>query len=394
VTQHTEPKEQLAIGLMSGTSLDGIDAALVSFPRPQKKAQDFAQKSPKSPVLPPEVEHPKLLHFLTHPLNPKWVKRLHQLNLEPSLTLKELAQLQLALGKAFSGAAQVLMQQTGVRPEQIAVIGSHGQTVFHAPHLEGNLGISLQLGHPAVIAKRTGMTVAGDFRVDDMALGGQGAPLAPALHQMLFEEVTQQLGKVAVVNIGGISNLSLLRPQKVFGFDIGPGNGLMDEVCQRYFDCDYDENGALARAGKVDAQLLNQLKQHPFFHQMPPKSTGKETFNFHWLTGFKLPESPKDLLATLNRLTADLIAEAVKQHAAQAVYLCGGGALNATLIENIQQTLNVPVCTTQALGIDPMAIEAMLCAWLGVQRLNQQPIDLTQITGSGKPAILGGLWCP
>ena len=364
---------QLAIGLMSGTSLDGIDAALVEFSTNCS---------------------PKLHHFLTFPLNPALTESLHALNLNPTLSLPALAQLQLDLGLAFSGAAQRLMQQAHIKSDQVKIIGSHGQTIFHAPHLTHHSGMSLQVGHPAIIAKRTGIAVAGDFRVDDMALGGQGAPLAPAFHQVLFQDIPQTLGKVAVVNIGGISNISVLTPSQVTGFDIGPGNGLMDEVCQRFLQCDYDQNGDLARAGKVDEALLQQLKQHPFFQQSPPKSTGKETFNLNWLTRFDLPQQPQDLLATLNRLTADLIVDAVKQSEAKEVYLCGGGALNATLVENLQATLAVPVKPTQSLGIDPMAIEAMLCAWLGWQRLQQIPIDLTQITGSGKPAILGGLWLP
>ena len=371
-------KPQLAIGLMSGTSLDGIDAALVEFHN--------NANLPKSPAL---------RYFAHFPLPKTWRKRLAQLNNHPQIHLQELAELQLHLGKAFSDAAQKLMQQAQVSPHDICVIGSHGQTLFHAPNLAPPLGMSLQIGHPAIIAKDTGIPVAADFRIDDMALGGQGAPLAPAFHQILFADLIPVWSSIAVINIGGISNLTLLDShQKILGYDLGPGNGLMDEVCQHFFHCDYDKNGQIAAAGQVDQSLLQQLKQHPFFQQKPPKSTGKETFNFQWLQKFPLPSDPKDLMATLNQLTADLIIDALKTHQAKIAYLCGGGALNTTLMQNIQQGSSLPIYSTQALNIDPMAIEAMLCAWLGLQRLQQNPIDLSQITGSSRPTILGGLWCP
>ena len=383
---------ELIIGLMSGTSLDGIDAVLAQFPAktPEKTAKNSENlaKMPESPVL---------LAFLTHPLEKSLTQRLQSLNLNPQISLHELASLQLELGLAFSGAAQALMMQTHTSPADITVLGSHGQTIFHAPHLHGNLGMSLQLGHPAIIAKRSGLAVAADFRVDDMALGGQGAPLAPAFHRVLFAPQITEYKAIAVVNIGGISNLSLLTKNHTLGYDLGPGNGLMDEVCQRYFACDYDKNGHLAAAGKVDERLLNQLKQHPFFQQSPPKSTGKETFNFQWLRSFELPENPKDLLATLNQLTADLIIEAVQHTPAKQLILCGGGALNSMLVRRLQQglqNLNMPVQSSQAYGIDPMAIEALLIAWLAYRRHHQIPTDLTQITGSGKPTLLGSLTLP
>ena len=377
---------ELVIGLMSGTSLDGIDAVLAEFPA--EKNSEKPAKIPKSPVP---------LSFLTHPLEKSLTQRLQALNLKPEISLQELASLQLELGLAFSGAAQALMMRTQTSPADITVLGSHGQTIFHAPQLHGHLGMSLQIGHPAIIAKRSGLPVAADFRVDDMALGGQGAPLAPAFHKILFAPQIAEHKAIAVVNIGGISNLSLLTNNRTLGFDLGPGNGLMDEVCQRYFACDYDKHGDIAAQGKVDKTLLNQLKQHLFFQQTPPKSTGKETFNYQWLQSFELPSDPKDLLSTLNQLTADLIIEAIQQTPAKQLILCGGGALNSTLVQRIQQglqSLAIPVQSSQAFGIDPMAIEALLIAWLAHQRHHQRPTDLTQITGSGKPTVLGSLTLP
>lgn len=386
---------QYYIGLMSGTSVDGIDAALVEFDgNLQTEDKENANTLPEFPVLPTAAG--RLYHFITHPMAETLKEAIHQLNTQPQISLEALAKLQLELGLAFSGAAQALMMAAGVKTDAVRAIGSHGQTVFHAPHLMGNLGMSLQIGHPAVIAKRTGVTTVGDFRVDDMALGGQGAPLAPAYHRVLFAPLLEQYGTIALVNIGGISNLTLLTPRRTIGFDIGPGNGLMDVVCQQKLGIPYDKNGELAKAGTVDLKLLEQLKQHPFFAQKPPKSTGKETFNLNWLNGFKLPEKTEDLLATLNRFTAELIINAIQALPVQPalILICGGGALNATLMDALKSLSPAPVHSTAEFGVDPNAIEAMLCAWLAHQRLHETPIDLTATTGAPRPTLLGGVWLP
>ena len=367
------------IGLMSGTSVDGVDAALVEI-----TSSAIVLKS-----------------FLTHPMPPGLVKTLIELNTQDQLSLLKLAELENQVAHSFIQATQALLQKANISAEQIQAIGSHGQTIFHDP----SLPMSIQIGHPAFIAKQTGITVAADFRIDDMALGGQGAPLAPAFHLRLFQENNA----VALLNIGGIANISLL-PGKtdaanqedaphLIGFDTGPGNGLMDEICLAHFHQPYDKNGEIAASGKVNKELLNACLDHPYFHLPAPKSTGRETFNKHWLDKqlAKLTYKPsaKDLLATLNQLTASSIANQIKaqKQSPQKLLVCGGGAFNQTLMNNLQFALpNIKVLATDCVGVNENAVEAMMCAWLAHQRLNDTPIELSAITGATRNAILGGIW--
>lgn len=354
---------------MSGTSADGIDAALVRLNHHQ-------------------IE---LIDFITHPSKLK--SQLTQLNLNTQISLRSLAELQVNIAQEFSQAALSLIKQNGYESSHIHAIGSHGQTVFHAPELS----MSIQLGHPAIIAKQTNIATVADFRVDDMALGGQGAPLAPSFHQALFQNHPHPL---CVINIGGIANISYLnKTNEVIGFDTGPGNALMDEICQQVFDQDYDENGELATQGQVNQTLLNALLSDPYFKQPAPKSTGRDKFNQAWLLKH-LPANidPIDLLATLNQLTVETIAEELirlKLADQTACFICGGGAYNQTLLKGLQTKLpNLRIQSTERAGINPNAIEAMMCAWLAKQRLDHKEIDLTQITGASRPAVLGGLWHP
>lgn len=355
---------------MSGTSADGIDAALVRLNNGHK------------------IE---LIDFLTYPSQLK--PQLTQLNLDTKISLAELAELQVKIAHEFSQAALTLIKQNGYEAANIHAIGSHGQTIFHAPEL----GMSMQIGHPAIIAKQTNITTVADFRVDDMALGGQGAPLAPCFHQALFDKHHKP---ICVVNIGGIANISYMNINNdVIGFDTGPGNALMDEVCQQAFKLDYDQNGDLAAQGQVNQTLLNALLSDPYFEQPTPKSTGRDKFNQAWLLKH-LPQNiePIDLLATLNQLTVESIgAELMKLDlpSQTACLICGGGAYNQTLLKRLQAKLpNLSIQSTDQLGINPNAIEAMMCAWLAKQRLDHIEIDLTKITGASRPAVLGGLWHP
>jgi len=354
---------------MSGTSLDGVDVALVSF----------------------QGEQLELKAFKTFPYAEDLKNQLNQLNQTPHIDLKTLCDLEYRVAKTFSDAVQQLLDTFNYSVSEISAIGSHGQTIFHAP----DIPMSLQIGHPAFIAKSTGITTAADFRIDDMANQGQGAPLAPAFHQKLFGETDG----TAVVNIGGISNITYLTKQKTLGFDTGPGNGLMDEYCERFFNCAYDANGKTAQMGQVNMALLSDLLKEPYFSAPAPKTTGKDLFNYDWLTDFlaRHPDiTQKDTLSTLNQLTVDTIVQGLNTLPTQPkrLLICGGGAENNTLISRLQTQLSYPVETTQSFGIQPHAVEAMMCAWLAEQRLSNTPIKLKHITGATKDSVLGGIWHP
>ncbi|MGM0541704.1 MAG: anhydro-N-acetylmuramic acid kinase [Pseudomonadota bacterium] len=378
----------LYIGLMSGTSADGVDAALVEIKLNEIQLIDFI-----SPSLPEALKQSLLT-----------------LNDSPTLSLERLSQLSFDIALQFSQATQMILTKNKLHAKEIQAIGSHGQTIYHAPHIP----MSLQIGHPAFIAKTTGIQTVADFRVDDMALGGQGAPFAPAFHQVLFKDEQACF----VVNIGGIANISYLpesrTPNKTpIGYDTGPGNALMDEVCQQFFDKPFDENGALAKQGRVDNKLLTQLLRDPYFSKSRPKSTGRETFNESWLTEIlnhyeqysatKLAK--QDLLSTLCELTARTIAIEIQKvttehlQAGQVVtipvWIVGGGAYNKHLIFRLQNLLPLhQVQSSTAKKINPNAIEAMMCAWLAQQRVTLKTTPLSAVTGAKRDTILGGLWLP
>lgn len=355
---------------MSGTSLDGVDVALVNYNHNRITLQDFH----------------------THPLPYTLQNALHQLNLSPQINLRHLCQLEKEVAQAFSKAVHIILQKNQLNPNDINIIGSHGQTIFHAP----DIPMSLQIGHAAFIAKHTGIQTAADFRIDDMANGGQGAPLAPAFHQALLGNQAP----IALVNIGGIANISFLnKNQHPIGFDTGPGNGLMDEICQTLLNQPCDFNGDIAAQHRVDPNLLERLIAHPYLKLNAPKSTGRDTFNNTWLqqiTQHFPTLSPQQLISTLNQFTVNSIVLGLKQlpQTPNALLVCGGGAYNTTLLNRLQHQLPYPVSTTDSHHINPNALEAMMCAWLGIQRLNNQPIQLSQITGAKIDSILGGLWKP
>lgn len=370
---------ELYVGLMSGTSADGIDAALVAF----------------------EGGRISLLSYREYPLDSTLKKHLLALNSAPFLSLQTLCELEFGVASAFSQACLSLLKENQLSAQQIRAIGSHGQTIFHAPQVP----MSLQIGHPAFIAKQTGIDTVADFRIDDLAVGGQGAPLAPAFHQALFKPQSA----CCVLNIGGIANISYLDPhaRTLTGFDTGPGNALMDEICQRHFGCDYDANGAIAQTGQVDATLLQGLLQHPYFQQPPPKSTGRETFNLAWLEAHLQNRqlAPEDLLATLSEFTAATVAIAIQQLGISQsdlsqgdlsqgdLWVVGGGAYNTDLLSRLQKRLaHLNVASSLSIGIHPNAVEAMMCAWLAQQRLHNHAVALSGITGATRNVVLGGLW--
>lgn len=367
----TRPQTELYIGLMSGTSLDGIDAGLV----------DFSQN------------HPHLIAFHYQAFPESLRSKIHRLSQPDSAVfLKDFGALDAELGQLFAEASLTLLKKADIPAAEIKAIGSHGQTVYHAP--QGAYGYSLQIGDPNRIAQTTGITTISDFRRRDIAVGGQGAPLVPAFHQALFSAPSQIN---TVLNIGGIANISLLNDQEILGFDTGPGNTLMDHWCHINIGNNYDANGDWGNTGRVHSALLRQLLDDPYFRQAPPKSTGKEYFSPAWLNS-KLADYPDcqaaDIQATLCRLSADSIADAILAHAADSnqVLVCGGGVHNQQLMAMLRHNLPMPVLSTKEYGIDPDHVEAMAFAWLARQTLNGLTGNLCSVTGASVPVILGGIY--
>lgn len=359
------------LGLMSGTSLDGIDAALVRF----------------------ENERPILEASHYHPFPAELRERLLALILSPRVAWDELGQLDAELGELFAACALTLLERC---PQiQATAIGSHGLTVRHQP--AGAWPFTLQIGDPNRIAQLTGIATVADFRRRDMAAGGQGAPLAPAFHAAVFRSSAENR---VVLNLGGIANITVLPAdpaQPAVGFDTGPANGLLDCWTQRHRHQPYDADGAWAALGQVVPGLLQVLLDEPYFTLPPPKSTGKELFNPGWLDG-KLRDfaavAPVDVQATLAELTACSVAEAIGRHAPDTgrILVCGGGAHNADLLGRLRARLGRPVESSGKFGVEPDWVEAMAFAWLARQTLHGRPGNLKEVTGALAPVILGGIY--
>ena len=368
----TDDASALYLGLISGTSADAVDVALVSF----------------------EQGLPQLRAALTHP----WPEALRErvLALAQDLTafnLDSFGRLDVAIGRHFAQAARTLLEANGTAPSAVRALGSHGQTVRHRPN--GEAPFTLQLGDPTVIAETCGIEVVADFRRADVAAGGQGAPLLPAVHAMLLG----QSGATRVVlNLGGIANITVLGPDgQVLGFDTGPANGLLDAWCLEQRGEPFDRDGAFAAAGKVDAPLLEALLADPYFSLPPPKSTGREHFHLAWLLRQSRVAllSPADVQATLLELTAHTVADAIEAHAPAAtdVLVCGGGVHNSRLMSRLAEWLAPRrVASTATHGIDPDYLEAMAFAWLARQRLLGLPGNLPAVTGARGRRVLGALY--
>ena len=359
----------LYIGLMSGTSRDGIDLALVDFSEGARLLQHGHQPLPAA---------------LTEAL-----LTLSQSN--APVSLEQVGQLETQLGEAFAGAVRTFCDRIAVSPKHIRAIGSHGQTVRHDP--QGAIPYTLQPGDASIIAERTGITTVADFRRRDVAAGGQGAPLVPAFHAALFGKTGENR---VVVNIGGIANITLLAAGGMInGFDTGPGNGLMDAWCRRHWNIAFDDHGQRAALGDIDAGLLDRLLLDPWLQLPPPKSTGRDYFQLDWLDyhlqGLDL--RPESVLRTLNAFTARTIADALSQSAVNpdAVFICGGGVHNALLMQSLQALLPCPVRSTAVLGVDPDYVEAMAFAWLAKQCLEGKPGNVVDVTGAKGPRILGAI---
>ncbi len=366
---------ELYIGLMSGTSLDGIDAGLVEFNGQQIKLIAFEYLAFSESIR-------QDIQKLSNP--------------DSKIQLLNYGTLDSRLGHLFAQACNNLLAKTGIASTEIKAIGSHGQTIYHAP--EAAPAFSLQIGDPNIIAEQTGITTVADFRRRDIAAGGQGAPLVPAFHQAIFKQVFDlSRENITIVNIGGIANITYLSSDKTIGFDTGTGNTLMDYWVQKNLDTTYDKDGSWAKTGKANPELVEILKQDPYFKLSLPKSTGKEYFSPSWLNE-KISLSPecsaKDIQASLCHLTAETITEAILQHAPQTDHtlICGGGIHNGHLISLIKKNLPHPVSSTAEFGINPDHVEAMAFAWLARQTMNNLSGNLTEVTGASTPVILGGIY--
>ena len=359
----------LFLGLISGTSADGIDAALL------RMDPDIAVVATTTCRYPADIRE-QLLALTAS---------------EAAIRLDAFGALHVAVGECFANAALALLASADVPPRAVTAIGSHGQTIRHRPG--GTHPFSLQIGDAAVIAERTGICTVADFRSADVAAGGQGAPLAPAFHAA----VLQDRSPCGVLNLGGIANLSVLGPQGVrHGFDSGPANCLLDAWNERHHGSPCDMGGAWASTGQVDADLFQAFLDDAYFGASPPKSSGREYFNLEWvdarLSGRRI--DPVDVQATLLALSVRTIADAVRQHAADAreLLVCGGGVHNKTLMDALADALTpVPVASTAIAGIDPDFVEAALFAWLAHQRLAAHAVDLTRISGARGPRVLGAI---
>lgn len=358
----------LFLGLISGTSVDGIDAALVRF----------------SPA-------PELVAAHTYPLDDSLVEQVLRLSQARSeVLLDDVGRLDTALGEALAAAASRLLADCGVKAQDVTAIGSHGQTLRHQP--EGAFPFTMQLGDASVIAERCGITTVADFRRRDVAAGGHGAPLVPAFHAATLSDPRENR---AILNIGGIANLTLLPAVgTVRGFDTGPGNGLMDAWILRHQGQRYDRGGSLAAQGRADDGLLQSLLAEPWLSLPPPKSTGRDQFHIEWLdarlAGRTL--STADVQATLNLFTARSIADALRlsQPDCARLLVCGGGVHNPVLLRNLADELpGVPVESTAAYGLDPDFVEAMAFAWLARETLCGRPGNLPAVTGARGLRVLG-----
>lgn len=372
----------LFIGLMSGTSLDGVDGVLVDFSN-EKPTMARVESSKFAP------DFIEILAALQHPGD----NELHRAALAAN-----------ALARVYAQVVHALLAGSGVAAREVRAIGAHGQTVRHRPgEFDGDAergvqatGYTLQLNNPALLAELTGIDVVADFRSRDVAAGGQGAPLVPAFHRAVFGRAGQTVG---VLNLGGIANLSVLADDgAVGGFDCGPANGLIDLWCQRHTGQALDRDGAWAASGTPLPALLVRLLAEPYLARMPPKSTGRDLFNADWLARQLQPFAnarPVDVQATLAEFTAQVCANALLRHGrgAQSLIVCGGGAYNTHLMQRLQAALNgVTVESSAQHGLAPLEVEATAFAWLARQTLRREPSNLPSVTGARGARVLGALW--
>jgi anhydro-N-acetylmuramic acid kinase len=362
---------KLYVGLMSGTSVDAIDAALVDFSGGKHR----------------------LVTHLSHAIKPSLKAEILALCHQQYPPLDLLGSVDRDLGLAFAEATDALLKLAGVPSKHVVAIGSHGQTVRHRPDQRDGGPFTMQIGDPNIIAFHTGIATVADFRRMDMAAGGQAAPLAPLFHRAFFG----QGDNLSVVNIGGISNVTHLSSNSTSGYDVGPGNVLMDAWIKRHQGVEYDRDGSWALSGSVSKDLLTLLLKHPYLALPYPKSTGREEFNLEWLDErlALLSDQPDadDVQATLLLFTARCIAQELVKQPCQRLLVCGGGARNSALMATIARELkDVDVRSTDDFGIAPEWVEACGFAWLAQQRMAKQTLSLGAITGSQQSVLLGGVY--
>lgn len=367
------------IGLMSGTSLDGVNGVLASF------AEDKGKTSVDI-VTTVQVAFPAVLREEMMGLQQSGLDEIHREAMAAN-----------ALARLYAQTCLLLLSKTDLSARDVCAIGAHGQTIRHMPSLD----YTRQTNNPSLIAELTGMNVIADFRSRDIAAGGQGAPLVPAFHKAVFGSSKQHR---AVVNIGGIANVSVLpagNADNYFGFDTGPGNVLLDGWIQRQQGKPYDKDGAWAASGHVNLPLLEELRKESFLQLLPPKSTGRDLFNMDWLdarlNGVWIPA--EDIQATLSMFTASCIVDAIEYHApdTKGVYICGGGAHNLQLMRDIQHYLDdnlfeLQAVTTEELGIPPDDVEAVAFAWLARQFMLRRAGNQPTATGASGPRQLGAFY--
>lgn len=362
------------IGLLSGTSVDGIDAALISI----------------------DQHHIKVLETHAQAFSHELSRNLKKIISDQTISLSQLSDNDSLLAFEFSQAVDILINKSKIDKKDITAIGSHGQTIYHQPN--GNHHNTWQIGSPHMIAANTGIKVVSHFRNMDMAYGGQGAPLAPLIHKKLF---AKNHSNTAVINLGGIANISFVgrNYQHPIGYDTGPANCLMDEWINIHQQKPYDENGQWAKQGQVNHELLNQMLADPYFQKPYPKSTGREYFNHRWYDNF-IEEFKKtsavDIQATLSHLTANSIAQSIESqpHELNEIILMGGGAKNTHLKELIEKASKIKVNTSDHYGFDADWIEAILFAYLAYQRINENPVNLGSFTGASQAVLAGDIVHP
>lgn len=365
----------LYIGLLSGTSMDAVDSALVELDDSRFRLLTTHRES-----YPSEIR-----------------SALQVLSQSGKDEINQLGQLDRQIGFLFAKTCNELIEKSGYRAADIEAIGSHGQTIRHQPQVKNPF--TLQIGDPNVIAEVTGVTTVADFRRRDMAKGGQGAPLTPAFHQFAFRIPSQDR---VIINIGGIANLTFLPGDKrapILGFDCGPGNTLLDNWCSQHLGTAYDKDGHWAKHGRVCDTLLTAMQNDPYFKLPPPKSTGSEYFNLTWLENYlqncQIQIAPEDVQATLAQFTAWAIVDAVNHFTKSPaeVFLCGGGVYNTDLVARIHKIKGRHIIEmTSQIGLDPQWVEAVAFAWLARQTLHRLPGNLPDVTGAQGNTILGGVY--
>jgi len=353
------------IGVMSGTSLDGIDLSLCHI-------------GPKIC---------KLVSSLEYSFDKKLKAQIISI-ISSQTIVKEIGEVDKKLGLLYAKSIQAFMKTNNLNKNDIEAIGLHGQTIWHQPN--SKYPFSMQLGDPNSVVVQTGIKVVCDFRGMDVALGGEGAPFAPAFHHFLFSGVSK---KRAVVNIGGMANITLF-DKKLKGWDSGCGNILLDLNIQNSKGKRYDKNGRFAKSGKLDIKLLKSMLKDSYFKKNPPKSTGREYFNQQWLDkytiGFNI--KPKDLQRTLVELTAQTIADGIKNKNIDELIVCGGGVKNNFLMKRLSSLCSAKIISSDDIGVSSDFMESMAFAWLAYKRLNNEVVKLSSVTGAKKDTFLGAIY--